>query len=101
MEVTWHADAGVLVISLWQDSMCRSTFRMPIEDASALIGVVSSALGDAVSSPRSDSSRDRHPSTSRARVAAVQGVFGFVRRVLRRRQAQVVPLHVVKRQPTT
>lgn len=48
MEVTWHEDACVLVISLWQGNTCRSTFRMPIEDAPALIGIVASALESVV-----------------------------------------------------
>lgn len=106
MEVTWHADAGVLVISLWQDATCRSTFRMPIEDAPALIGVVTSALGEAVSAPqgnlrRAAGTRDGAPRAPRARIPATQDVLGVVRRVLRRRRAEVVPLHPVKRRPTT
>jgi len=37
MEVSGHADQGVVIFSLWQDTVCRATFRLPIEDTPRLV----------------------------------------------------------------
>ena len=50
MEVSWHPDEGIVIISLWHGSMCRATFRLPVEQAPALIQTLADALGDAVQS---------------------------------------------------
>lgn len=56
MEVSWHSEEGVLIISLWHGSICRATFRLPIEEAHALIQTIADAQDDA---ERSISSSDR------------------------------------------
>jgi len=48
MEVSWHADERLVIISLWHGSVCRATFRMPVEESPALIQALGNALGDAV-----------------------------------------------------
>jgi len=50
MDVSWHADQRLVIISLWHGSICRATFRMSVEDAPALIQALGNALGDAVKS---------------------------------------------------
>jgi hypothetical protein len=52
MELSWHSDEALVIVSLWHGSMCRATFRMPVEQAPALIETLADALGDAVQ-PRS------------------------------------------------
>jgi hypothetical protein len=48
MEVSWHSDEGIVIVSLWHGSICRATFRLPVEQAPALIQTLADALGDAV-----------------------------------------------------
>jgi hypothetical protein len=48
MEVSWHPDETLVIVSLWHGSVCRATFRMPVERAPALIQTLADALGDAV-----------------------------------------------------
>jgi len=48
MEVSWHAHEELVVVSLWHGSICRATFRLPIDQAPALIQTLADALGDAV-----------------------------------------------------
>jgi len=48
MEVSWHPDEGIVIVSLWHGSMCRATFRLPVEQAPALIQTLADTLGDAV-----------------------------------------------------
>ncbi|HVC13644.1 MAG TPA: hypothetical protein VND62_02165 [Acidimicrobiales bacterium] len=100
MEVSWHARAGVVVISLWQGDRCRSTFRLPVEDATALVGVLTSALTDVV---RSRGTVGREPPGHHARVtgsseaAARDTLFHrLLRRAARRRAAEIVPLRPVR-----
>lgn len=47
MEVTWHPDEALVIVSLWHGSMCRATFRMPVEDAAVLVESLAQTLGDA------------------------------------------------------
>ena len=47
MELSWHRDEGIVIVSLWQGSVCRATFRMPVADAPLAIGVLAEVLGDA------------------------------------------------------
>src|SRR5271169_5389817 len=48
MEVSWHSDEGIVIVSLWHGSICRATFRLPVEQAPGLIQTLADALGDAV-----------------------------------------------------
>ncbi len=32
LRVTWHGERGVVVLSLWRDSVCVGTFRVDAED---------------------------------------------------------------------
>ncbi len=57
MEVSWHPDEGLVIVSLWHGSICRATFRLPVEQAPALIQTLADALGDAVQSAPASGSR--------------------------------------------
>jgi hypothetical protein len=50
MEVSWHADEGIVIVSLWHGSICRATFRLPVDQAPAVVQTLADALGDAVAS---------------------------------------------------
>ena len=47
LRVSWHGEAGVVVLSLWSGSRCRGTFRLPAEDVPALIEALRAGLATA------------------------------------------------------
>jgi hypothetical protein len=47
MRVSWHSEAGVVVLSLWREGHCACTFRLPVEDVPAFIEVLRSGLSEA------------------------------------------------------
>ncbi len=44
MRVSWHHEAGTVVISLWAGRRCRATFRMPREDVPGLVAALTDGL---------------------------------------------------------
>ena len=52
LRVTWHAEAGVVVFSLWRDRTCSGTFRLPVEDAPALVDMLRNSLEEAYDDAR-------------------------------------------------
>lgn len=38
LRVTWHAEAGVVVLSIWRGRACVGTVRLPTEEARRLGG---------------------------------------------------------------
>jgi len=40
MRLSWYADTGVAVFSIWQAGMCTGTFRLPIADLSRMIEIL-------------------------------------------------------------
>lgn len=46
LRVTTHSDEGIVVLSIWHDDRCTSSFRLPMADAGRLIGVLASGLSD-------------------------------------------------------
>lgn len=43
LRVSWHGEAGVVVLSLWRGGTCTGTFRMPAADVPALLRSLSEA----------------------------------------------------------
>lgn len=41
MRLSWYADTGVAVFSIWQAGTCTGTFRLPIADLTRMIGTLS------------------------------------------------------------
>jgi len=62
MRLSWYADTGVAVFSIWQGGTCTGTFRLPIDDLARMV----EALRRGPQGPRSR--RD----TSRGQVSAEQ-----------------------------
>ncbi len=62
MELSWHGDEALVIVSLWHGSICRATFRMPVDQAPALIQTLADASVDAVQ-PRSSVSPTGRRST--------------------------------------
>lgn len=53
LRVTWHTDAGVVVLSLWRAGTCSGTFRLAIADVPALIDVLRAGVSHAYDVHRS------------------------------------------------
>ena len=81
MEVSWHSDEGLVIVSLWHGSICRATFRLPVDQAPALIETLADALGDAAQGAPSPGPKVRQTS-----------LFDMGRERLRRHVAEVVAL---------
>ena len=43
-KATWHAEAEVVVLSLWEGDHCIGTFRLPITDAPQLMAHLADAV---------------------------------------------------------
>ena len=46
LRVSWHGEAGVVVLSLWRGSLCAGTFRLPVDEVPGLIDVLRGALSE-------------------------------------------------------
>jgi hypothetical protein len=78
MEVSWHPEEGIVILSFWQEAFCRATFRLPIDDAPALIHELVDALGEVaqgqtppVAAAERDSVLDRLRRRLRSEVAEI------------------------------
>src|SRR5436309_8899931 len=48
MRLSWYADTGVAVFSIWQGGTCTGTFRLPIDDLPRMIDVLERGPGGAM-----------------------------------------------------
>src|SRR5580700_6942573 len=46
MRLSWYADTGVAVFSIWQGGTCTGTFRLPLDDLSRMIESLGRAQPD-------------------------------------------------------
>lgn len=44
LRVSWHEEAGLVVLSLWRENVCAGTFRLAIEEVPDLIDVLRAGL---------------------------------------------------------
>jgi hypothetical protein len=49
LRVTWHGEAGVVVLSLWREHLCAGSFRLDAGDVPAFIEVLRAGLAEAYS----------------------------------------------------
>lgn len=47
MRVSWHHDAGLVVLSLWRDNVCSGSFRLAVDEVPELIELLRSGLDTA------------------------------------------------------
>jgi len=47
LRVSWHTEAGIVVLSLWRDRTCAATFRLSIDEVPDLISALSHGLAQA------------------------------------------------------
>ena len=53
LRVSWHTEAGVVVLSLWRGGICSGTFRLAISAVPALIDVLRAGVSQAYDVHRS------------------------------------------------
>lgn len=53
LRVTWHGEADVVVLSLWQGGICTGTFRLPVTEVPDLIDVLRDGLARSYDERRS------------------------------------------------
>lgn len=53
LRVTWHAESGLVVLSLWRDGSCAGTFRLPVEEVPDLVEVLRGGFRQAYGHARS------------------------------------------------
>jgi hypothetical protein len=51
MRVTWHQDAGCVVLSLWQAELCVGTFRLETADVPPLVATLVAGLAQTAAVP--------------------------------------------------
>ena len=44
MRVSWHAELGIVVVSLWRDDTCIGTLQLPREEVPRLIAALADGL---------------------------------------------------------
>jgi hypothetical protein len=47
MRVSWHHEAGLVVLSLWRDNVCAGSFRLGVDEVPTLIELLRSGLDTA------------------------------------------------------
>jgi hypothetical protein len=51
LRVTWHGDRHQFVVSNWEDTVCVGATRVPVEQASSLVGLLVEGLAEAAEHP--------------------------------------------------
>ncbi len=46
MEISWHHEGEVAVLSLWREGSCAATFRLAKDDVPALIQALAGGLAE-------------------------------------------------------
>ena len=52
LRVSWHGEAGLVVLSLWRESACVGTFRLAVEEVPALVEALRAGLDEAYDAAR-------------------------------------------------
>jgi hypothetical protein len=47
LRVSWHHDAGLVVLSLWRDNVCAGSFRLGVDEVPDLIAMLRDGLDQA------------------------------------------------------
>jgi hypothetical protein len=44
LRVSWHQDAGMVILSLWRENVCAGSFRLAIDEVPDLIQMLQAGL---------------------------------------------------------
>ncbi len=47
LRVSWHQEAGLVVLSLWRDNVCTGSFRLAVDEVPEVIAVLRAGLDQA------------------------------------------------------
>ena len=47
LRLSWHHEQGVVILSLWRETVCAGSFRLPTEDVPAVISALVQGLSGA------------------------------------------------------
>ena len=50
LRISWHQDAGMVVLSLWRENVCTGSFRLDVDEVPELIALLRSGLDRAYAS---------------------------------------------------
>jgi hypothetical protein len=53
LRLSWHDEAGLVVMSMWRENVCVGSFRLVAEDVPAMIAFLSSGLAASYADNRS------------------------------------------------
>ena len=53
MRLSWHHEQGVVILSLWRNTLCAGSFRLPVADVPAVIAALVQGLSDGYPADRS------------------------------------------------
>ena len=62
LRVSWHAESGLVVLSLWRANVCAGTFRLAADEVPDLIALLRRGLDDAYDAARERVERLDRPS---------------------------------------
>jgi hypothetical protein len=54
LRLSWHAEAGLVVLSLWRANVCTGSFRLPAEEVPALVDALRAGLDQAYDASRAE-----------------------------------------------
>lgn len=57
LRISWHDDAGLVVLSLWRENVCAGTFRLPVDEVPELIEMLRGGLDRAYVARRAAAER--------------------------------------------
>ncbi|WP_426243205.1 hypothetical protein [Nocardioides sp. LHG3406-4] len=52
LRVSWHHEAGLVVLSLWRDNVCTGSFRLAVDEVPDLIEMLRAGLDQAYDDAR-------------------------------------------------
>lgn len=55
LRLSWHDEAGLVVLSMWRENVCVGSFRLVAQDVPAMIAFLSSGLAASYADQRAAS----------------------------------------------
>jgi hypothetical protein len=65
MELSWHPEERIVILSLWHGTVCRASFRLPVGEVPGVIEMLAASLGDVATDLRHEAAPDPPPAIPR------------------------------------
>ena len=69
LRVSWHHEAGLVILSLWRDNVCAGSFRLGVDEVPELIDLLRSGLDAAYDTSTGRRRRGPHDTHAIPRIA--------------------------------